>query len=305
MGQGRLPIIEAARAKLNLYLHITGRRPDGYHELDTLFAFVDFGDRLTISAADKFSLTQDGDLDAQLPAEDQNLVWQAAHALAVSFGIVPTGHIHLEKYIPVASGLGGGSADAAAALRGLCQIWELPVDDSKVMQVAQQLGADVPACLGSTASLATGIGDLLEPLSLPSCGVVLVNPMISLATPLVFQAWRDSGAGFSPAHPPQQALTSYDHLLECLGSRHNDLESAAISQLPVIADILAALRGATGCALARMSGSGASCFGLFQTSELAIEAARNLSALQPKWWVKPATLNAPLNAPMGQDRDPE
>ena len=292
---GHQPTIsETANAKLNLYLHVTGRRSDGYHELDTLFAFVEFGDVLTIEPSDQFQLDQRGNCGDQLPDPSDNLAWKAAHLLANAFGREPSVAINLDKRLPVASGLGGGSADAAAVLRSLCRLWDIPLTEPAVQQIATKLGADVPACLGNSAAFATGIGDVLQPTALPQCGVLLANSNLALQTKNVFGALRDRDIAFSKQNQPV-GLEDFGALIGALSERSNDLQHPAIRLQPAIADVLEAVGSLQECALARMSGSGASCFGLFQSFEAAKSAASALQREQPDWWIQPTQLSEATN----------
>ena len=298
-GQGAPSIHEKAHAKINLYLHVTGRRDDGYHELETLFAFSNFGDRLTLAPSKALELRSTGSQGDELPDPEQNLVWQATQLLAKHIGQIPTGLITLEKNLPVAAGLGGGSADAAAVLRGLLRLWEVSLPEADLHQLALSLGADVPVCMKSESALAVGIGDQLAPVILPKCGVVLVNPLVGLETRDVFAAWRDSGGVFTTQQQPVNSLGSFPALLEVLHARSNDLEAPARTLLPAIDDVLMALQGLANCALARMSGSGASCFGLFETLGEAEAASVAIKAAHPEWWVQSSSLKDGVNASMG------
>lgn len=288
---------EMAHAKVNLYLHITGRRDNGYHELDTLFAFTEFGDRLTVFPAEEFSLSHEGALGHLLPEPEQNIIWRAAHLLAKEAGIHPGARIVLEKYIPTAAGLGGGSADAAAALRGLSKLWNLQLSDPKMYDIALQLGADVPACLESEAALADGIGDRLHPVQIPSCGVLLLNPMVSLETHEVFGARREAGGALCEQNQPMEPMHNFIDLIDILRVRGNDLEGTAVSLRPVIDAVLKVLRSLSSVALVRMSGSGATCFALFETSQQAETAAVEVSSEHPDWWAQASTL---LSRPVHQ-----
>ncbi len=271
---------QAAPAKVNLFLHILGRREDGYHLLDSLVAFAACGDRLEAFAADDLSLAVTGPFAAELANEPDNLVLRAAHLLASSAGITPKANLILHKNLPIASGIGGGSADAAAALRLLSQLWDLQPDPALLHGIAQRLGADVPVCLASRTTRMGGIGERLEaaPL-LPSCGLVLVNPGVAVSTPAVFKS-RDPGfslpARLADGWPDAHALAAD------LSHAHNDLQAAAIRLCPPIDQVLAAIASAPDCLLVRMSGSGATCFGLFPDAGSAERAADAIS--RPGWW---------------------
>lgn len=275
-----------APAKLNLYLHVTGRRPDGYHLLDSLFVFADIGDRVSAAPADDLSLTVTGPFAGALAGEGDNLVLRAARALAAVAGIAPKAKLTLEKNLPVAAGLGGGSADAAAALRALSDLWGL---DQPLADIALQLGADVPACLHGRPCLVSGIGETIAPA--PSLGgplhVVLVNPGLPLATASVFAA---RAGAFSAAAPLDRPCANAFDLALALRPRRNDLEPAARFLVPEIDDVLAALADRSGCLLARLSGSGPTCFGLFADARSADLAIRRLSMGETGWWVAGATI---------------
>jgi 4-diphosphocytidyl-2-C-methyl-D-erythritol kinase len=267
---------DLAPAKVNLFLLVTGKRADGYHLLDSLVVFAGAHDRLSATPADEITLTLGGTFGASLAAETDNLVLRAAHGLASATGIRAGARLHLDKNLPMASGIGGGSSDAAASLRLLSRLWGVAVPEG----LDATLGADVPVCLDPMPRRMRGIGERLSPApSLPRCGMVLVNPGLALPTASVFRA-RQAGlsaeAVLPAAWPDTAALARW---LEGCG---NDLEAPAITLCPPIAQVLAALRAQPGCRLARMSGSGATCFGLFDTALLATAAASALS--RPGWW---------------------
>ena len=270
-----------APAKLNLFLHVTGRRPDGYHLLDSLVAFADCGDVLHASDAAGLSLTISGRFAAGLAADSSNLVLRAANALATQAGVPAQARLELEKHLPVASGIGGGSADAAASLRLLIRLWRIAPNPAALQQLALRLGADVPACLASRPVRMAGVGEQLAPAPvLPGCFVLLVNPGVPVATPAVFQA--RSGPFSPPAHLPV-GWPDAASMAAGLATLTNDLEAPARSLCPVIGDVLASIGAQPGCLLARMSGSGATCFGLFATLEAAKQAAGATN--RPGWWV--------------------
>lgn len=273
---------EFAPAKINLHLHVVGRRDDGYHLLDSLVVFAGVGDRLSVSPAEDLSLTLTGPFAAGLAAETDNLVLRAARALADVVGQRATGRLVLEKVLPVASGIGGGSADAAATLRLLCRFWDIALPAEEMRRLAAGLGADVPVCLSGHPALMSGVGEILAPApSLPEAGLVLVNPGVAVSTPSVFRARAggfSSAAGFPPGGWPDAAA-----LAGGLRETRNDLEPAAQSLAPAIDDALAALEAPSGCLLARMSGSGATCFGLFGSADAARQAADAIR--RPGWWV--------------------
>ncbi|WIM10015.1 4-(cytidine 5'-diphospho)-2-C-methyl-D-erythritol kinase [Enhydrobacter sp.] len=271
--------VETARAKVNLWLNVVGRRDDGYHLLHSLVAFADLGDTLRIAPADGLSLVVEGLGAADLPTGDDNLVLRAARLLAGESGEKAGAAFRLVKRIPAAAGLGGGSADAAAALRGLCRLWRLGLPSATLSALAARLGADVPMCLGQRACLASGVGEKLEPApSLPSCGLVLVNPGVALSTPQVFAARRGD---FSPPRPIDRPWSDLAGLVAALAVRGNDLTEAAVAIQPVVGEVLVALRGTRGVRYAAMSGSGATCFALYDTVAAAERAANDLPA---PWW---------------------
>jgi 4-diphosphocytidyl-2-C-methyl-D-erythritol kinase len=273
-------LTEPAHAKVNLFLHVLGRRADGYHLLDSLAVFADVGDTLRAEPSETLSLTVGGPFAADLAGGPDNLVLRAARTLAAEFGMVVGASLALDKRLPVASGIGGGSADAAAALRLLCRLWRIPPDFARLARLATGLGADVPVCLAGRASRMGGIGEQLEPApTLPTCGVVLVNPGVGLATADVFRA--RSGAWSPRATMPtswRDAAGMADDLRRC----RNDLKAAAVRLRPVIGEVLHALEAVEDCLLARMSGSGATCFGLFADAAAARRAAAALR--RPGWW---------------------
>lgn len=286
----RAAIRLAAPAKINLYLHVVGRRSDGYHLLDSLVAFAGIGDTLTAQPADGFSLALDGPFAHDVPAGDDNLVLKAARALATAAGARAGARLTLVKRLPAASGIGGGSADAAACLRALVRLWNVDIDDKTLATIALALGADVPVCLKGHASYLGAIGeDLALAPVLPKAWIVLANPRVPLATPDVFRARQ--GPFSAPArleHPPADAAD----LARLLAARRNDLTEAAIGLAPAIGEALEALARCPGALIARMSGSGATCFALFANVESATEAAFALVRAHPKWWVKAGSLES-------------
>lgn len=270
-------IVELARAKLNLCLHVTGRREDGYHLLDSLVVFPLIGDRLTFRPASRTTLTIDGPFADGLSATD-NLVLTAAARLGVE------ADIHLTKMLPVASGIGGGSADAAATVRGLCRLARLPVP---AVETLVDLGADIPVCLSQTRARMQGIGEVLSPARFPACACVLVNPGVAVPTGPVFAALKSAD---NPAMPDLPILSDFDAAIRYLRNCRNDLQSAAEAIASPTTQVLSALSGLPGCALARMSGSGATCFGLFADIASAQAAADTLRHTNPEWWIEPAPL---------------
>jgi 4-diphosphocytidyl-2-C-methyl-D-erythritol kinase len=279
----------AAPAKINLYLHVLGRRPDGYHELDSLVAFADIADTVTAVPSDALSLTIDGRFAAALADEAaDNLVLRAARLLAASFGVTAGAALRLTKELPIASGIGGGSSDAAAALCALQALWSVRATPGELAALAARLGADVPVCLLGRTAWVGGIGDALVPAPpLPPVATVLVNPGAALSTPAVFKARRGR---FSAPARFAAPIADAAGLVAALHARRNDLAEAAIGLVPEIADVLALLSACEGALLARMSGSGATCFALFAEDAAARQAAADLARARPHWWVAPGRL---------------
>lgn len=279
-----------APAKLNLYLHVTSRRADGYHLLDSLVAFADIGDRVSAAPSSRLALDIVGPFASALAGEavERNLVWRAALALAARLGRAPEAALTLEKNLPVASGIGGGSSDAAAALKALAALWQAPLDEGALADIAAGLGADVPVCVLARAAFFGGIGDEIAAAPrLPPAAVVLVNPGIALPTPSVFRA--RTGA-FSAAARFSAPPASAAELAALLATRHNDLTDAARGLVPAIGEVLTALERQSGALIARMSGSGATCFALFEAAAAAEAADARLRSEQPRWWVAPGKL---------------
>jgi 4-diphosphocytidyl-2-C-methyl-D-erythritol kinase len=284
-----MAVRRAAPAKLNLYLHVLGRREDGYHLLDSLVAFADVGDVVTARPAAKLSLAVEGPFAPALAGDTTgNLVWRAAMMLAERASRSPAVAITLQKNLPVASGIGGGSSDAAATLMALAELWDLDLLASRFAGLAASLGADVPVCLYGRAAWLGGIGEALAPApALPPVSVVLANPGVAVATPAVFKARRGA---FSAAARVETSPPDAMALADLLATRRNDLTDAAISVAPVIAEVLAALGSVEGALLARMCGSGATCYALFADDAAARAAAARLDAAHPDWWVTAARL---------------
>jgi len=270
----------AAPAKINLYLHVTGRRADGYHLLDSLVAFARLADAIELAPSRSFELSVDGPFAAASGPPEENLALQAARALATAANVDIGARIRLTKKIPAAAGLGGGSADAAAVLSGLMRLWDIPRGAVDPISIGLGIGADVPACLASRPVFVGGIGEeIAEAPALPAAGLLLANPGVALSTPAVFAGRR---GGFSAAARFAAAPSSVAELAAILDARSNDLTEAACRLAPVIDDMLSAIAAAPGCRLARMSGSGATCFGLFD------DEAAAAAALPPVrdrgWW---------------------
>jgi 4-diphosphocytidyl-2-C-methyl-D-erythritol kinase len=291
-------LIEEGRAKVNLTLRVVGRRVDGYHELESVVAFADCADRLSLAPGTALDLTLSGPLAEACGATSDNLVLKAAHLLRERVPDLKSGRFTLEKVLPVAAGIGGGSADAAAALRLLAQANGLEAGDARLIEVAQQTGADVPVCLASQACVMTGVGDALLPLSLPVMPCVMVNPRVPVATRDVFAALGlrngellvgASDVLKATAWPEKGA--SVEDWVEVLAAGSNDLEAPATRIQPVIGEVIAALSATDGAVLSRMSGSGATCFAIFENTADAHRAAQKIQADHPQWWVHAGVLS--------------
>jgi 4-diphosphocytidyl-2-C-methyl-D-erythritol kinase len=280
------PIVEASPAKLNLTLHITGKRGDGYHLLESVVAFTEFGDRLEFYPDDIVSLDIQGEFSRLIAPDHNNSILKATRMLQEITGCRQGARITLHKNIPVGAGLGGGSGNAAATIRGLLALWKVTMP--KDLQAhAALLGSDISVCLRSQPAIVRGVGEQVMPLAMPGkMGVVLLNPRIPLATPEVYRAF--SGAFTTPEHV--HPMQSYAELIRVLVRGHNALEAPAVALCPAIVKGLAALRTLPGCDIARMSGSGATCFGLFQKISQAQQAAHTLNQKLPEWWVKATVL---------------
>jgi 4-diphosphocytidyl-2-C-methyl-D-erythritol kinase len=286
---------ERAPAKINLTLRVVGRRADGYHDLDSLVVFAGVGDTLTFAPGRALALTVDGPTAAASGTLDDNLVLKAARALAARVEGLKLGRFALSKRLPVAAGVGGGSSDAAAALRLLARANRIAIDDPRLLEAARVTGADVPVCLDPRPRVMRGIGDILSPaLALPKLPAVLVNPRVAVPTKDVFTALREHLKGQKGATKGVDFAAakrfSAKALVEALAEEPNDLEAPALVIAPAIAQVLSDLRALKGCRLARMSGSGATCFGLFGTAPAAAAAARALRAKHPHWWVRATRL---------------
>lgn len=283
-----MPIVEEARAKINLALHVIGRRPDGYHDLDMLVAFADTGDTIALAPSDRDRLDIDGPMAGDIGAGADNLVMRALRGFRDLSGWTDPLAIQLTKRLPVASGIGGGSADAAATLRGLCRLTDRSPDDPAIAALARSLGADVPMCLVSRPARAAGIGDHIIPTAGDlTFGLLLVNPRVGVSTPAAFQRLERRDNSPLPALPALDKVADLATFLAI--ETRNDLERPARAIAPVIADVLAAIAGLPGLRLTRMSGSGATCFGLFDDRSAADAAAALLATQCPDWWIQPAT----------------
>ncbi len=289
-------VTQDARAKVNLTLRVLGRRADDYHLLQSLVVFPALADRLVARAADDLTLDLAGPFAAALAGgpngEDDNLVLRAARVLRREAGVVAGAHLTLEKNLPVASGIGGGSADAAATLRILSRLWNVTMDEAALAEIATTLGADVAVCLSPRPALMWGIGERIARLdALPPFWLLLANPGIALATKAVFRELAAPRFSAMQKAPPHPAFASLDALLAWLAREGNDLERPAKALAPEVGQVLAALGATQGCRLARMSGSGATCFGLYADERAAREAARVLGAAHAGWWLEAAPVN--------------
>jgi len=291
-------LIDEGRAKVNLTLRVVGRRTDGFHDLESVVAFADCADRLTLTPGPELSLQMSGPLAQACGETSDNLVLKATRLLAERVPGLKSGSFTLDKVLPVAAGIGGGSADAAAALRLLAKLNGLALDDERLLEVALATGADVPVCLASRACDMTGVGDTLTPLSLPIMPCVMINPCVPVPTKDVFKAlglrngellvgvtdvfrgtdWPEAGA-------------SVEDWVEVLAASTNDLEAPATRIQPVIGEVIAALNATNGAWLARMSGSGATCFAIYENTSEAGRAAEKIRRDHPGWWVHAGTLS--------------
>jgi 4-diphosphocytidyl-2-C-methyl-D-erythritol kinase len=277
-------IILKAPAKINLYLHITGKRPDGYHILDSLVTFCDISDHLIITASDHFSLTCDGEFAQKLPRDiTKNIIYKAVMALAKDTNNLPHIAITLTKNLPIASGIGGGSSDAAAVLTGLAKIWNI-TDTNILYDIGQGLGADISACLFQNPCFMSDIGDVITPAkNIPSLPIVLINPLTPVSTEVVFQNRENV---FSPSVFDQFSDLYCDDFIKELSKTSNDLKSPACDINSDIKAILAELKTEKDIIFSQMSGSGATCFAVFKTQEQAKKYAQNLCVKYPNWWIK-------------------
>lgn len=289
---GRL-LVERAPAKVNLFLHITGRRADGYHLLESLVAFAGCGDRLSLDPARPLGLTVSGPGAEGAGGGQDNLVLRAVHHLMARRQGLVAGHFHLDKRLPVAAGLGGGSSDAAAALRLMARLNGLGLDDPAIRAAAVATGADVPVCLDGRARVMAGIGDVLAPpLGLPPLFAVLVNPRVPLATADVFRGLGLAPGAMADDSPPvaPAVVNGRAAFLSSLSGVRNDLEAPARALSPAVAEALALLRSLPACRLARMSGSGATVFALFDDCRAAARGRRAVAAARPAWWARATVL---------------
>jgi 4-diphosphocytidyl-2-C-methyl-D-erythritol kinase len=287
-------LAERAPAKVNLTLHVVGRRADGWHNLESLVAFSRGGDTLTLTEGEPLALSIEGPGAGATGKIEDNLVLRAAHHFAKNFPGARLGAFHLVKRLPVAAGLGGGSSDAAAALRLLARANAVTFDDPRLIEAAKAIGADVPVCLMRRARMMRGVGDELGPLlALPPLIGLLVNPGVPVETKAVFSRMKiapGDATGFG-GHPELYKGMPADSLVAGLRKGRNDMEAAACLLAPVIGDVLAVLSAAPGCRLARMSGSGATCFALFKDCRSAARAKKAILRAHPSWWVKVCVLS--------------
>jgi 4-diphosphocytidyl-2-C-methyl-D-erythritol kinase len=286
------PLATRAPAKINLTLHVLGRRADGYHDLVSLVAFAGTGDDLRLEPGPALALQVTGPTAPQAGGEADNLVLKASRLLAERVKGLKAGAFHLTKRLPVAAGIGGGSSDAAAALRLLARLNDLPLTHPALREAARQTGADVPVCLEPKARIMRGVGEELgAPLNLPRLFAVLVNPRVPVETPAVFKALGlQPGQSLNGPDHPDFASASEGAFLDSLRAARNDLEPPALTLQPVIGEALGLMQQTEGCRLARMSGSGATVFGLYSDCETAAEAAKRIRRERPHWWVKATSL---------------
>ncbi len=286
------PLATRAPAKINLTLHVLGRRADGYHDLMSLVAFAGTGDDLRLEPGPALALQVAGPTAPQAGSEADNFVLKASRLLAERIPGLKAGTFHLTKRLPVAAGIGGGSSDAAAALRLLARLNDLPLSHSALREAARLTGADVPVCLEPRARMMRGAGEELgPPLDLPRLFAVLVNPRVPVETPAVFKALGlQPGQDLRGTDHPDMAGAPSGSLLDSLKAARNDLEAPAMSLQPIIGEALGLMRRTGNCRLARMSGSGATVFGLYDDCEAAAEAAKRIQGERPHWWVKATSL---------------
>jgi len=286
------PLATRAPAKINLTLHVLGRRADGYHDLESLVVFAGTGDDLRLEPGDALALEVGGPTAPLAGIDADNLVMKAAHLLAERVQGLKVGTFHLTKRLPVAAGIGGGSSDAAAALRLLGRLNGLPLSHPALREAARLTGADVPVCLEPRARMMRGAGEEVGPaLNLPRLFAVLVNPRVPVETPTVFKALGlQPGPGLLAAAHPVLEESSPDTLLAMLKETRNDLEPPARKVQPLIGEALGLIRDTGGCRWARMSGSGATVFGLYDDCEAATKAGQQIRRLRPDWWVKATSL---------------
>ena len=291
-------LVENARAKVNLTLRVVGRRVDGYHDLESVVAFADCADQLSLLPGAELALRTTGPLAEACGEVGDNLVLKAARLLAERVPGLKTGTFSLHKVLPVAAGIGGGSADAAAALRLLARLNGLPINDARITEVAKLTGADVPVCVPSQPCVMTGVGESLMPLYLPKLPCVLINPRVAVATKDVFAALGlrngELLVGFADVLQAMvwpEADSSLEDWVEAFAASSNDLEAPAMRIQPVIGEVISALNATDGAWLARMSGSGATCFAIYENTAEAGRAAEKIRRDHPQWWVHSGVLS--------------
>lgn len=286
-----MPISQTITApiKINFFLHIIGRRDDGYHNLQSLVSFANYGDIITIKPASTFSFTITGDFQSELPKNNaDNLILKAAHKISLALGKNLNIAITLDKKIPIGAGLGGGSADAAATIKALLGFWDATLPQGTLNDILLSLGADVPVCYQEITSYMEGIGDIITPLpSSPKIPALLIYPNEFCSTPDVFNSYMKPFT--APLELPQD-LSDTEKFIMFIQGQRNDLTSAACRKTPAIRDILGAIQAQSGCQVARMSGSGSACFGLFDTEENSKKAATTIQKERPNWWVRPTLI---------------
>lgn len=276
-----------APAKINLFLHIVGKKQDGYHLLQSLITFANFGDKIEITPADKFSFSTTGKTE-HLSSNEDNLVVRAARSLAKELNIPLKLSIHLSKETPIGAGLGGGSADAAATIKGLLAYWNKEPSSQVIENILLELGADVPVCYQGGNCFVEKVGEIITPLSsLPKLPAVLVYPNEFCSTADIFENYNQPYS--SPINLPDN-FSNQNEFYDFLKQQKNDLTDSACQKIPAIKNILSALQEQEGCAIARMSGSGSACFSLFETTEQSKEAAKIIQKEKPDWWVWPVLL---------------
>ncbi|MCF8467673.1 MAG: 4-(cytidine 5'-diphospho)-2-C-methyl-D-erythritol kinase [Sneathiella sp.] len=274
-----------ARPKVNLFLHVTGRRADGYHLLDSLVAFPDGGDEISVTPHRELTLKVVGPFSGMIGASDDNLILKAARLLQKYGATVEGAEINLEKNLPVAAGIGGGSADAAVMLQLLNGLWRLDFSPAQLAEIGSEIGADVPSCLLAKPALMSGIGEKLQEIrKFPKIHILLVNSGIMVSTGDVFKRLSIGNIATSAF---DLRVESAKDLVQELRECRNDLQGPALELAPEIGDVLSAIEGQEGCQLARMSGSGGTCFGLFETAAAAEAAAQYIQTGHPDWWVLP------------------
>ena len=281
-----------AAAKINLDLRITGRRDDGYHYLDSIVVFTDIGDEVFAEKSDELSLEISGPFASELKTKDDNLILKAAKTLCREANVEPTIKFRLIKNLPLSSGIGGGSSDAAATMKLVQDILNFEIDEKKLNELALEIGADVPVCLKSKATHMCGIGDELNDIKLASdIHILLVNPGISVSTPEIFKQYALSNVPFDEKRPPFINQIHLPLMIDILKSSRNSLQHVACNIKNEISDVLIALGNTDGVLLSRMSGSGATCYSLYESFDQCAVAAKKISELNKKWWVKEAIIS--------------